>query len=384
MNAEYIIVGAGLSGIVLAERLASIGKEVLMIEKKPHIGGTCYDCYNHEGLLIHQYGPHIFNTDSREVWDYVNRFSPFFLYHHRVVGVIDGQLVPIPFNLTSLHQLFPKAMAARLEEKLVGLYGYNVKVPIMKLREQQDQELQFLADYIYEKVFLHYTLKQWGMRPEEVGDGAMFRVPVHISWDDRYFQNAYQGIPKYGYTRMMEQMLLSDKIHCLTNTDYRRVLSIDEDGKTIRFLGNPFEGKVIFTARLDELFHHCYGALPYRTLDFRFETLDMKQYQPVCTVNYPNDYAFTRITEFKHLTRQEHSKTTIVKEFPAQYDPSRPELEPYYPIPMEKNQLLYQQYRKHAAACPNLVLSGRLADYRYYNMSDTIKNALRVFDEQLR
>ena len=141
MNAEYIIVGAGLSGIVLAERLASIGKEVLMIEKKPHIGGTCYDCYNHEGLLIHQYGPHIFNTDSREVWDYVNRFSPFFLYHHRVVGVIDGQLVPIPFNLTSLHQLFPKAMAARLEEKLVGLYGYNVKVPIMKLREQQDQEL---------------------------------------------------------------------------------------------------------------------------------------------------------------------------------------------------------------------------------------------------
>lgn len=384
MNAEYIIVGAGLSGIVLAERLASIGKEVLMIEKKPYIGGTCYDCYNNEGLLIHQYGPHIFNTDSREIWDYVNQFSPFFLYHHRVLGVIDGQLVPIPFNLTSLHKLFPKAMAARLEEKLVGLYGYNVKVPIMKLREQQDEELQFLADYIYEKVFLHYTLKQWGMRPEEVGDGAMFRVPVHISWDDRYFQNAYQGIPKYGYTRMMENMLLSDRIHRLTNTDYRQLLCIDEEGKTILFMGRPFEGKVIFTTRLDELFNHCYGALPYRTLDFRFETLDEKQYQSVCTVNYPNDYPFTRITEFKHLTRQEHAKTTIVKEYPAQYDPARPELEPYYPIPMEKNQILYQKYRDRAAACPSLILSGRLADYRYYNMSDTIKNALRVFDEQLR
>lgn len=380
---DYIIIGAGLSGSVLAQQLAEAGKHVLIIEKKNHVGGTCIDYYNEDGILVHKYGPHIFNTGDEKVWNYITRFTSFRLYHHRVLGVLGGKRVPIPFNLESMYGLFPKSYSAILEDKLLKKYGMDVKVPIMDLQQQEDPDLQYLARYIYENVFLHYTQKQWGMRPDEVGSAAMARIPFYISRDDRYFQNRFQGIPEYGYGKLFEKLLQNDNINLLLNTDYHKVLHFDQACKCFFFLDIPFQGKVILTAALDELYDYCYGELPYRTLRFEFETYQREYYQEICTVNYPNDYDFTRITEFKYMTGQQHPATTIVKEFPGQYSRQNQGEDPYYPIPQEKNESLYSKYRRLAGQCPNLILSGRLADYKYYTMADTIANALQV-SERLR
>ena len=380
MNIDCIIVGAGLSGAVLAERLANCArKKVLVIEKNPYIGGTCYDCYDSAGILIHKYGPHIFNTSSEEVWQYIQQFSDFHIYHHRVLGVIDGKKVPIPFNLESLHQVFPEYLALELEKKLINNYGYNKKVPIMELQKQEDTSLKYLADYIYEKVFLHYTEKQWGMTPDEVGGAAMARIPVFISRDDRYFQNKYQGIPVNGYSAMIKNMLNNPHIKLLLNTDYKEVLAYFPETCSFHFMGREFNGTVIFTAQLDMLFNYKFGELPYRTLKFQFETYNQEHFQELCTINYPNNYEFTRITEFKYMTGQQSKLTTIVKEFPLQYNRNDIHAEPYYPIPKPENLALYQKYRALAQSCPNLILAGRLADYSYYTMSDTIANALKVY-----
>jgi len=377
---DCIILGAGLAGCVLAERFVSLGNKVLILEKKNHIGGTCYDFYNETGILVHKYGPHIFNTNSKVVWEYVNRFSDFRIYHHRVLGVVEGKKVPIPFNLESLYQLFPHSYANYLESKLLKKYGMNKKVPIMELQNQDDPDLKYLAEYIYEHVFLHYTQKQWGMTPEEVGGTATARIPFYISRDDRYFQNQFQGIPTHGYTHMINNIIENDDIHVMLNTDYREIIHFDRDLHNIDFMGTPFAGKVIITVPLDELFEYCYGPLPYRTLDFVFETYNKEHFQEICTVNYPNNYNFTRITEFKYMTGQEHPQTTIVKEFPKQYDCKDRNQEPYYPIPQEKNSILYNRYRALLKDFPNVILSGRLADYKYYTMSETISNALKTFD----
>lgn len=378
---DFIIVGAGLAGCVLAERIASAGKSVLIIEKKNHIGGTCYDCYDDNGLLIHKYGPHIFNTDDETVWHYVNQFSEFEIYHHRVLGVVEGKKVPIPFNLESLYELFPHSYCQVLEKKLMEKYGMNVKVPIMDLLVQDDDDLKCLAEYIYEHVFLHYTTKQWGMSPQSVGGAAMARIPFYISRDDRYFQKRFQGIPKYGYAKMINNMLKNPRIHLLLNTDYNELIELTRQDKKILVTGVPFNGKLIFTGALDELFDYCYGELPYRTLDFKFETYDKEFFQEICTVNYPNNYEFTRITEFKYMTGQKHPNTTIVKEFPKQYDRADKQHDPYYPIPKKENEILYTKYRELSKLYSNLILSGRLADYKYYTMADTILAALNVFNK---
>lgn len=377
---DYIVVGAGLTGCVLAERLSKTGKKVLIVEKKNHIGGTCFDFYNGDGILVHKYGPHIFNTENKIVWEYINQFTDFYIYHHQVLGVVEGKKVPIPFNLESLHELFPHSFAERIEKKLLEKYGMNIKVPIMELQNQDDIDLEYLARYIYDHVFCFYTQKQWGMRPEEVGGAAMARIPFYISRDNRYFQNKYQGIPKEGYTALFEKMLDNPNIHILLNTDYRDIINVNNKNNTITVLGNRYDGKVIFTAPLDELFDYCYGKLPYRTLDFKFETYNTEYYQEKATINYPNNYNFTRITEFKHMTMQKCDKTTIVKEFPHQYNDEIAGEEPYYPIPKKENEALYQKYLNKAKEIPSLILAGRLADYRYYNMSETIENALNVFD----
>ena len=376
---QYIIVGAGLTGCVIAQQLAENPENrILVIEKKKHIGGTCYDCFNDDGILIHKYGPHIFNTADKKVWEYVNRFSDFYEYYHRVLGYVDGQLVPIPFNLKSIQLLFPEVMAASLCGKLLEKYGYNTKVPILELQKQDDAELQWLADFVYEKVFLHYTMKQWGQTPDEVGGKAMARIPVFVSTDDRYFQNQYQGVPKQGYTRMMQNMLEAKNISVLLGMDYSDILKLDEENGTIVVDGKPFSGKVIYTACIDRLFDFSHGELAYRTLDFRFFTYDQESYQAVATVNYPCNYDFTRITEFKKLTFQKHPKTTIMKEFSLSYDPKDDFHDPLYPIPKEENERLYGQYLKDAERFSQLVLAGRLANYRYYTMAETITNALKI------
>ncbi|KMY59229.1 UDP-galactopyranose mutase [Geobacillus stearothermophilus] len=383
MNFDYIIIGAGFAGSVLAERIATqLDKKVLIIEKRNHIGGNAYDSYDSQGILIHNYGPHIFHTKVKKVWDYLSNFTEWYLYHHKVLGVIDGQKVPIPFNLNSINQLFPKNLAERLEKKLIENFGYNKKVPILKLREVEDEDLKFLADYIYEKVFLGYTTKQWGVTPEELDPSVTGRVPVYISRDDRYFQDPYQGMPKEGYTKLFERMLDHENIKILLNTDYKEVLQFNFETGEASLFGQKFGGKIIYTGPIDYFFDYKFGQLPYRSLNFVFEQFNQKQVQEVGTVNYPNDYNFTRITEFKHLTNQSSDKTTTVKEFSQEYIPG--ENIPYYPIKNENNLELYRQYKEEARKYDNLIFIGRLAEYQYYDMDMVVAKALRLFEERIK
>lgn len=376
---EYIIVGAGLTGCVIAEQLAqNSDNKIYIVEKKRHIGGTCFDHYDKNGILIHEYGPHIFNTYDQDVWDYVNKFSPFLEYFHRVLGYVDGELVPIPFNLKSIKKIFPEELANRMIDKLIVKYGYNTKVPILELHAQDDPDLKYLADFVYEKVFLHYTMKQWGMKPDEVGGKAMARIPVYISTDDRYFQNPYQGIPKYGYTVMMDNMINKKNIMTIMGADYHDIISLDEENHKVLVRGRKFEGKIIFTACIDALMNYQFGELPYRSLRFEFSTIDQEDYQPVATVNYPCNYEFTRITEFKKLTMQKHTKTTIMKEFSTWYDHQNEKLDPLYPIPQKESEDLYARYVDEVNKYPQIVLAGRLANYKYFTMAETIRNALDI------
>ncbi|RXT04464.1 UDP-galactopyranose mutase [Ammoniphilus sp. CFH 90114] len=383
---DSIIVGAGFAGSVLAERMASeLNQKVLIIEKRSHIGGNAYDTYNSHGVLVHEYGPHIFHTKVKEVWEYLSRFTDWYLYHHQVLGVIDGKQVPIPFNLETLYALLPNSLAQSLEQKLIKQFGYNVKVPILKLREAEDEDLRFLADYVYEKVFLHYTSKQWGWKPDELDPAVTGRVPVYISKDHRYFQDPYQGMPKEGYTKLFQRMLGHPNIKVLLNTDYREVLDIDYATQSIHLFGQPFYGKLIYTGKIDEFFDYRFGELPYRSLRFEFETVQKTSYQSVGTVNYPNDYSFTRITEFKHLTGQEHQATTIVREYPQAYLRDMPGQDvPYYPVPREENQQLYKQYKALAKDFKQVLFVGRLAEYRYYDMDAVVARALRLFEERVK
>ncbi|BAD77601.1 UDP-galactopyranose mutase [Geobacillus kaustophilus HTA426] len=380
---DYVIIGTGFAGSVLAERIATqLNKKVLMIEKRNHIGGNAYDSYDSQGILIHNYGPHIFHTKIKKVWDYLSNFTEWHLYHHKVLGVIDGQKVPIPFNLNSINQLFPKNLAERLEKKLIENFGYNKKVPILKLREVEDEDLKFLADYIYEKVFLGYTTKQWGVTPEELDPSVTGRVPVYISRDDRYFQDPYQGIPKEGYTKLFERMLDHENIKILLNTDYKEVLQFNFETGEANLFGQKFDGKIIYTGPIDYFFDYKFGQLPYRSLNFVFEQFNQEQVQEVGTVNYPNDYNFTRITEFKHLTNQTSDKTTIVKEFSQEYIPG--ENIPYYPIKNDKNLELYRLYKKEVRKYDKLIFIGRLAEYQYYDMDMVIAKALKIIDDKIK
>ena len=277
---DYIIVGAGLAGSVLAERIANeLDKKVLIIEKRGHIGGNCYDHYDENSILVHKYGPHIFNTDSKEVWNYLSQFTQWYLYQHEVLGFIDGKKVPVPFNLNTLKGLLSEGKARELEEKLVDKFGYNVKIPILELKEVEDEDLKLLTDFIYQKVFLNYTVKQWGMKPEELDPSVTGRVPVFISKDNRYFQNSYQGMPREGYTKMFEKMLSNENIKILLNTDFKEVIDADFTINKIKLFGEEFKGKLIFTGKIDEFFKYELGELPYRSLRFEFENEDLEYFQ---------------------------------------------------------------------------------------------------------
>lgn len=374
MKVDWLIVGAGFTGCTLAERIASqLGKKVLLVDRRPHIGGNAYDHYDDHGVLVHKYGPHIFHTNSRKVWEYLSQFTEWRPYYHRVLASIEGQLVPLPFNLNAIHLLFPRRMAERLEEKLIGTYGYGTKIPILRLREEQDAELRFLADYVYKYVFEGYTLKQWGMRPEELDGSVTARVPILVSRDDRYFQDTYQAMPKYGYTRMFEKMISHPNISVLLNADWKEI----EGHISFDFL--------VFTGPIDEFFDYLHGELAYRSLRFSFEYVyDVlnSHVQPVGTINYPNEHTFTRITEFKHITGQHHIGSTLAIEYPETYIPS--ENEPYYPVLKKENQEKYDLYRREASKLKNVIFAGRLGEYRYYNMDQAVARALKVFEEEIK
>ena len=381
---DCLVIGAGFAGAVTAGELArKKNQKVLVLERRNHVGGNAYDCPDDAGILIHQYGPHIFHTTSQRVYDYLSQYTGWLPYQHRVVANIpDGQggrmQYPVPFNLTSLETAFEPEEGKRLGDKLMAAYGAEKKVTILELRQNPDPEIAALADYVYGHVFVHYTMKQWGQTPEEIDPNTTARVPVFLSRDDRYFQDTYQGMPLEGYTPIFEKILDHPNITVELGTDAASRLTLI-DGK-ILLDGVEFTGPVIFTGAVDEFFGLRHGRLPYRTLDFDFETLPVDYFQSHATVNYTVDEPYTRITEFKRLTGQDKpGVTTIVREFSKAYT-GAPDETPYYAIINEENNALYAQYKAEADKYPNLHLLGRLAEYKYYNMDAIILRALELVD----
>ena len=376
---DCLVIGSGYAGSVAAREMAERGgRRVLVLERRGHVGGNAYDCLDEHGILIHKYGPHIFHTSERRVFDYLSRFTGWRDYQHRVVANVHGRFLPVPLNLTSLHMAFPEEKAARLEDKLLSAYSANARVTILSLRENTDPELREVADYVYENVFVHYTMKQWGQLPEEIDPATTARVPILLSRDDRYFQDPYQGMPLEGYTPLFQRMLDHPRITVELGVDARERMAL-EDG-VIRLDGEPFAGPVIYTGEVDELFSFRFGHLPYRTLDFDFETLEVDRFQPTATVNYTVSEDYTRITEYKQLTGQVvPGRTTIMEEYSRAYTGSPGEI-PYYAVISPENNALYGRYRDLAGGFSNLHLLGRLAEYKYYNMDAIALRALTLCD----
>ncbi|WP_224995598.1 UDP-galactopyranose mutase [Cesiribacter sp. SM1] len=355
---DYLIVGAGFAGSVLAERLATqMNKKVLIIDKRNHIAGNAYDHFNKDGILVHKYGPHIFHTNSKDVFDYLSRFTEWRPYEHRVQASVDGQLVPIPINLDTINKLY----GLNLTSFEVEDFFQSKAEEINPIRTSEDVVVSRVGRELYEKFFRNYTRKQWGMDPSELDKSVTSRVPVRTNRDDRYFSDTYQAMPLRGYTYMFEKMLDHPNIKIMLNTDYHEILDVI-----------PFR-EMIYTGPVDEYFDFRYGKLPYRSLEFKHETLDEQLHQPAPVVNYPNEHPYTRITEFKYLTGQQHPKTSIVYEYP------KAEGDPYYPVPKPENAELYTRYKKLADETPGVHFVGRLATYRYYNMDQVVAQALTLF-----
>jgi UDP-galactopyranose mutase len=355
---DYMIVGAGFAGSVLAERLArGSGKKVLLVDRRPHIGGNAFDCYDDAGILIHKYGPHIFHTNSREVFEYLSGFTKWRPYEHRVRASVDGQLVPIPINLDTINQLY----GLKLTSMEVEQFFQSVAEKRDQIRTSEDVVVARVGRELYEKFFRGYTRKQWGLDPSQLDAMVTARVPVRTNRDDRYFSDTYQAMPLHGYTRLFENMLDHPNIKVLLNTDYREVAGVI-----------PYQ-KMIYTGPVDEYFNYRFGKLPYRSLKFEFETVNQERVQPVAVVNYPNEHLYTRVTEFKHLTGQEHPKSSLVYEYPLS------EGDPYYPVPRPENAELYKKYQALAEATPDVLFVGRLATYKYYNMDQVVAQALSAY-----
>jgi len=355
---DYLVVGAGFAGATIAERLASqAGKQVVICDKRPHIGGNAYDHYDDAGILVHRYGPHVFHTNSREVYEYLSQFTEWRPYQHRVIACVDGQLLPIPINLDTVNRMYGTNYTSfELEQ-----FYKSVAEPVAKVRTSEDVIVSKVGRELYEKFFRHYTRKQWGLDPSELDACVTARVPVRTNRDDRYFTDTYQVMPLRGYTRMFERMLTHPNIKILLNADYREVA----DAVPHR--------QVIFTGPVDEFFDYRFGKLPYRSLEFKFETLNVPVAQAGPVINYPNEQAYTRVTEFKYLTGQEHPKTTLVYEF------AKAEGDPYYPVPQPQNAVLYKKYQELAEVTPGVHFLGRLGTYKYYNMDQCVAQALTLF-----
>ena len=379
-NYDAVIVGSGFAGATSARRFADAGRSVLLLERRDHVGGNAYDCLDAAGVLIHKYGPHIFHTNSRRVFDFLCRFGSFSDYAHKVGARVGDKLIPVPFNLNSIDAVFGER-AEGLRKKLLDRYSPEQKIPVFELTEQDDPELAELAEYVYENVFKYYTQKQWGVPLEKVSRETLSRVPVFLSRDDRYFQDTYQGMPVEGYTALIANMLDHPLIETVVSVDARERLTLD--GERILLDGEEFLGQVIYSGPADELFDNKYGALPYRTLDFKFETHNVDRYQPYGTVNYTVSEDYTRITEFKILTEQElPGVTTIMKEYSRAYEGG--DDIPYYAILDPENLALYEKYAAEANKSGRFHLLGRLAEYRYYNMDATVEKALALCDELLK
>ena len=378
---DSIIVGAGFSGAVIARNLAEDGnKKVLVLDKRSHIGGNMYEGLDTNGVSVHWYGPHIFHTNDISVFDYLSRFSDWFPYEHRVLGKINEKLVPIPFNFHSLDLLFSPEDAKTLKEDLLSFFPNEGKVSILDLINHPNNTISKFGNFVYEKVFLNYTAKQWGTTPDNVDKSVINRVPVILGYDDRYFQDGIQFMPTNGYTPIFERMLTHPNITVQLDCNATEVIKFNFEDGEVYYNGTLFSGEFIFTGAIDELFDYRYGHLPYRSLNLVFEQKECSQFQPAAVVNYPNEEEFTRITEFKHLTNQQvKDATTILKEYPTPYDPLGGIGNiPYYVIENKENRDLYNQYEELTKSFKNIFLCGRLAEYKYYNMDQAIKRALEI------
>ncbi|MDQ3045867.1 MAG: UDP-galactopyranose mutase [Chloroflexota bacterium] len=356
---DYLVVGAGFAGSVLAERLASQDDaRVLVVERRNHISGNAYDFYDDAGILVHKYGPHIFHCNAPEIFTYLSQFTAWRPYQHRVLASVEGQLVPIPINLDTVNMLYGMNLTSFQMEEFLA----SVAEPRERILTSEDAVVSKVGRDLYKKFFRGYTRKQWGLDPSELDASVTARIPTRTNRDDRYFTDTYQVMPLRGYTRMFERMLDHPNIKLMLNTDYREI----EPLVAYR--------EMIYTGPIDTYFGERFGKLPYRSLDFQFETFDTRWRQRVGTVNYPNDNAYTRSTEFKHLTGQEHAQTTLVYELP------KAEGDPYYPVPRPENAALYKRYQALADQTPNVHFVGRLATYKYYNMDQVVAQALTTYN----
>ena len=355
---DYLIVGAGLAGAVMAERLANrSGKKILLVDKRNHIGGNTFDYYNNEGVLVHKYGPHIFHTNSKEVYDYLGQFTTWRPYEHRVLASVDGMFVPIPINLNTINMLY----GLNLSTSEVDAFLESKAEKRDRIITSEDVVVSKVGRELYEKFFKGYTKKQWNLDPSELDASVTARIPTRNNKDNRYFTDTYQAMPLHGYTKMFENILAHPNIKVMLNTDYKEI-EADIHYK-----------KMIYTGPVDYYFDYCYGKLPYRSLQFKFETIETEKFQPTGTVNYPNEHPYTRVTEFKYLTGQVHPKTSVVYEYPTD------EGDPYYPVPRPENAELYKKYHSLAAEMTNVYFVGRLASYKYYNMDQVVAQSLTLF-----
>ena len=356
---DYLIVGAGYAGSVLAERLArDAGKKVLIVDRRPHIAGNAYDHLDEAGVLVHKYGPHIFHTNSREIFEYLGQFTEWRRFEHRVLAQVDGQLVPIPINLDTINRLY----GLNLDSAGLEQFFAEKREHVENIRTSEDVVVSTVGRELYEKFFRGYTRKQWGLDPSELSSQVTARIPTRTNTDDRYFNDAYQYMPLHGYTRMFEKMLDHENITIQLGVDYREI----KNSVAYR--------EMIYTGPIDEFFDYRYGKLPYRSLHFQFETHDKPVFQDAPVVNYPDEQVpYTRITEFKYLSGQEHEKTSIVYEYP------RAEGDPYYPIPRPQNAELNAKYQALVNDTPGLYFVGRLASYKYYNMDQVVGQALTLY-----
>lgn len=360
MYYKYVVIGAGLAGLTVAERIASIlNEKVLIIEKRNHIGGNIYDSYNEDGILIHNYGPHTFHTDDKEVFDYVCSFTKWHDYQHRVMSYVDGNYVPMPISLETINSLYNLSLSEEEALKFIETKRENLS----EINSSEDVVLSQVGKDIYEKFFRFFTLKQWGIGPEQLDKSVISRIPFRVNRDTRYFTDKYQGNPRYGYTKMCEKMIENSNINLMLKTDYKDVIN-----------DITYE-KLIYTGPIDYYFDYCYGELLYRSIRFEFETYEMDSFQPTASSRFPQDYDYTRITEFKKMTGQVSNKTTICKEYPCFGE------EPYYPYPTEEWKALAERYRELAKNEEKTIFVGRLAEYKYYDMDDVIRRALNVFEE---
>lgn len=356
-----LVVGAGISGATLARTIAEKWNEpVVLIDSNPHIGGNCFD-ERQNGIMVHKYGTHIFHTDNTEVWNFLSRFTKWFPYQHKVRGLVDGQIIPIPFNLNSLHQIFPESMADKMESRLIEYFGFNKKIPILELRKTEDKGLEFLAEYVYQKIFLEYTLKQWDLAPNEINPEVTARVPVVISRDDRYFQDKYQGIPLDGYSVMIEKMLDHPNISVKLRTPYQKSMKAE---------------RLYYTGPIDEFFDCKFGELPYRSIHLEFVNFDKPRFQEAAVVNYPCNYDWTRIGEYKWFLDEQTENTIVSFEYPRTFE--RGKNARYYPIVGEENRELYNRYLALANEMPQVRFLGRLGDYMYYDIDDAVAKALEL------